>query len=131
MSLWLQRPDGRYFLTMTLAAYLSLLSWLLLPAPPRPKLVVVITVDQLRPDYFTRWKGQLIGGLGQLANEGAFFAQGYQDYAVTETAPGHSTILSGMWPAHTGIIVNGLGVQDTTAPLIGTNGPGASPRRMR
>jgi len=34
---------------MTLAAYLSLLSWLLIPAPPRPKLVVVITVDQLRP----------------------------------------------------------------------------------
>jgi len=121
---------------MTIAAYLALLGWLSGPGappppPPRPKLVVVITVDQLRPDYFTRWKGQLTGGLGQLANEGAFFTQAYQDHAVTETAPGHSTILSGMWPAHTGIIVNALGVQDSTAPLIGTNGPGASPRRMR
>src|SRR6185436_13054183 len=120
---------------MTIAAYLALLGWLsgpgAPPPPPRPKLVVVITVDQLRPDYFTRWKGQLTGGLGQLANEGAFFTQVYQDHAVTETAPGHSTILSGMWPAHTGIIVNALGVQDTTAPLIGTNGPGASPRRLR
>ena len=120
---------------MTLAAYLALLGWLigppLPPPPPRPKLLVVITVDQLRPDYFTRWKSQLTGGLAQLANEGAFFTDGYQDHAVTETAPGHSTILSGMWPAHTGIIVNAQGVQDTTAPLIGTTGLGASPRRVR
>jgi predicted AlkP superfamily pyrophosphatase or phosphodiesterase len=118
---------------MTLAAYLAILGWLIAPsaAPPRPKLVVVITVDQLRPDYLTRWKSQLTGGLAQLANEGALFTEGYQDHAVTETAPGHSTILSGMWPAHTGIITNGLGVQDSAAPLIGTNGAGASPRRMR
>ncbi len=123
---------------MTFAVYLALLSWLLTPPPPpprraaaRPKLVVVITVDQLRPDYFTRWKSQLTGGLGQLANEGAFFTDGYQDHAVTETAPGHATILSGMWPAHTGIIRNSEGVQDSLAPLLGTTGPGASPRRFR
>ncbi|HEY3221927.1 MAG TPA: alkaline phosphatase family protein [Gemmatimonadales bacterium] len=121
---------------MTIAAYLALFGWLLVtppprPASPRPKLVVVITVDQLRPDYFTRWKSQLTGGLGQLATEGAFFTDGYQDHAVTETAPGHSTILSGMWPAHTGIIRNLEGVQDSLAPLLGTIGPGASPRRFR
>src|SRR6266853_5747033 len=116
---------------MNLAVYFALLGWVLSPAPARPKLVVVITVDQLRPDYFTRWKSQLTGGLGQLATEGAFFTDGYQDHAVTETAPGHSTILSGMWPAHTGIIRNSEGVQDSLAPLIGTSGPGASPRRFR
>jgi arylsulfatase A-like enzyme len=110
---------------------------LALLAPPatsgaaRPKLIVVITVDQLRPDYFDRWKSQLTGGLFQLVNEGAVFADGYQDHAVTETAPGHSTILSGLWPAHTGIIRNSQGVQDSTAPLLGVNGPGASPRRVR
>jgi len=116
---------------MNLAVYLAVMSWLFAPPPPRPKLVVVITVDQLRPDYFTRWKSQLTGGLGQLATEGAFFTDGYQDHAVTETAPGHSTILSGMWPAHTGIIRNSEGVQDSLAPLLGTTGPGASPRRFR
>lgn len=116
---------------MTLATYLAILAWLLAPAPPRPKLVVVITVDQLRPDYFTRWRPQLTGGLGQLANEGAFFTDGYQDHAVTETAPGHATVLSGLWPAHSGIITNARGVQDSTAPLLGTSGPGASPRRFR
>src|SRR6266581_7293906 len=101
------------------------------PAPARPKLVVVITVDQLRADYLDRWKSQLTGGLFQLVTEGAVFADGYQDHAVTETAPGHSTILSGLWPAHTGIIRNVEGVQDSLAPLLGTTGPGASPRRFR
>ncbi|HLQ58572.1 MAG TPA: alkaline phosphatase family protein [Gemmatimonadales bacterium] len=118
---------------MPFAVYLAFLNWLLVPVTPpaRPKLVVVITIDQLRADYFTRWKSQLTGGLGQLANEGAFFTDGYQDHAVAETAPGHSTILSGMWPAHTGIIRNAQGVQDSLAPLLGTTGPGASPRRFR
>jgi len=120
---------------MNLAALLTLFSWFVVPPPvpppPRPKLVVVITVDQLRPDYFTRWKSQLTGGLAQLANEGAFFTEAYQDHAITETAPGHSTILSGMWPAHTGIIRNSEGVQDSLAPLLRTTGPGASPRRFR
>src|SRR5881397_111313 len=128
---WRQPREDRYFLAMNLAVYLAFLGWLLTPAPPRPKLVVVITVDQLRADYFTRWKSQLTGGLGQLATEGAFFTDGYQDHAVTETAPGHSTILSGMWPAHTGIIRNSEGVQDSLSPLLGTTGPGASPRRFR
>lgn len=132
MNRWRQPPDHYYFLAMTLATYLAVLTWLIVPQPPRPKLVVVITVDQLRPDYFTRWKGQLTGGLALLANEGAFFTDAYQDHAVTETAPGHATILSGMWPAHNGIIRNSQGVQDSTAPLlVATNGPGASPRRFR
>ncbi|MGH7530511.1 MAG: alkaline phosphatase family protein [Gemmatimonadales bacterium] len=101
-------------------------------APPRPRLVLVITVDQLRPDYFDRWKHQLTGGLLRLYTEGAVFTEAYQDHAVTETAPGHATILSGLWPAHNGIRLNAEGVQDSTAPLlVVTNGPGASPHRFR
>jgi hypothetical protein len=97
----------------------------------KPKLVVMITVDQLRPDYLVKWKSQLTGGFATLQTDGAVFANAYQDHGVTETAPGHSTVLSGRWPAHTGIITNTLGVIDSTAPLIGVNGPGASPRRFR
>src|SRR5439155_66130 len=99
--------------------------------PARPKLVVVITVDQLRPHYLARWKSQLTGGFATLALDGAVFDSAYQDHGVTETAPGHSTILSGRWPAHTGIVINNEGVQDSTAPLLGSRGPGASPRRFR
>src|SRR5262245_31289949 len=118
---------------MNTAVYLALLGWLVStpPPPPRPKLAVLIPVDQIRPDYFARGKSRLTGGLGQLATEGAFFTEGYQDHAITETAPGHSTILSGRWPAHTGIITNEAGVPDSLAPLLGTSGPGASPRRFR
>lgn len=99
-------------------------------APVKPKLVVVITVDQLRPDYLTRWRDQLTGGFRVLQG-GAVFTNAFQDHGVTETAPGHSTILSGRWPAHTGILSNPLGVGDSSAPLLGVDGPGASPRRFR
>src|SRR5213080_4748811 len=98
---------------------------------PKPRLVVVITVDQLRPDYLDRYRSQLTGGLGRLLRQGAYFADAYQDHAVTETAPGHSTILSGRWPAHTGIISNVIGVSDSSAPLLDVPGPGASPARFR
>src|SRR5213595_3045936 len=98
---------------------------------PKPRLVVVITVDQLRPDYLERYRPQLLGGFAMLLKTGASFTDAYQDHAVTETAPGHSTILSGRWPVHTGITRNLAGVQDQAAPLIGVNGPGASPARFR
>lgn len=100
-------------------------------APVKPKLVVMITVDQLRADYLTRWRPQFSGGLAQLLASGAVFTNAFQDHAITETAPGHSTVLSGRWPAHTGIITNALGVGDSTAPLLEVRGPGASPRRFR
>src|SRR3989440_4675340 len=99
--------------------------------PPKPRLVVVITVDQLRPDYLERYGAQLRGGLAMLLKQGAVFTDAYQDHAITETAPGHSTILSGRWPAHTGISRNLAGVQDSSAPLIGVQGLGASPARLR
>ncbi len=101
------------------------------PAPPRAKLVVVITVDQLRPDYLARWRSQLTGGFLTLLTDGAVFTNTFQDHGVTETAPGHSTVLSGRWPAHTGIIRNSEGVEDSSSLLVGVAGPGASPHRFR
>ena len=100
------------------------------PAPVKPKLIVMITVDQLRADYLTRWRNQLSGGF-RLLQSGAVFTNAFQDHGVTETAPGHSTILSGRWPAHTGILTNPLGVVDSSTTLLVTGDPGASPRRFR
>src|ERR671931_160466 len=96
-----------------------------------PTLVVFITVDQLRADYFDRFRGQLTGGLGRLARGGALFTNAFQDHAVTETAPGHASTLSGRFPRSTGIVRNSAGVQDPQAPPIGGGGPGASPFRFR
>jgi len=100
--------------------------------PPKPKLVVVITVDQLRPDYLSRWKSHLTGGFALLTDVAgaAVFTAAYQDDGMTETAPGHATILSGRWPVHTGINSNPLGVPDSAMPLVEGVGPGASPRRF-
>jgi predicted AlkP superfamily pyrophosphatase or phosphodiesterase len=100
--------------------------------PPRPKLVVLITVDQLRPDYLTRWPGQLTGGLARLHDGGAVFTRAYQDHAITETAPGHASTLSGRFPRSTGIVQNVAGVGDPQSPLIGgSTTAGASPFRFR
>ena len=99
---------------------------------PRPTLVVFFTIDQMRPDYFDRWKGQLTGGLARLDRGGALFTNAVHDHATTETAPGHSVTLSGRFPAHTGIVRNNAGVGDSATPLLyGQRGWGASPFRFR
>jgi hypothetical protein len=100
---------------------------------PKPVLVVHITVDQFRADYLFRWRAQLTGGLARLLKTGAVFTDAFQDHAMTETAPGHATVLSGRNPRSTGIVRNDEGVPDTSAAgrLIGVGGPGASPWRFR
>lgn len=101
------------------------------PVTPSPTLVVQITVDQLRPDYFDRFASQLTGGLARLRRNGAFFTNGVHDHATTETAPGHATLWSGRYPAHTGIVLNAIGVEDAQSPLLFGRGGGASPFRFR
>lgn len=96
-----------------------------------PRLVVVLTVDQLIPDYLVRFAPQLRGGLARIAREGIYYPHGMQDHAVTETAPGHSTILSGRSPASTGIVANNHGIQDPDSPLLESTGIEASPARFR
>jgi len=97
----------------------------------RPRLVVFFTVDQMRPDYLDRWARQLTGGLGRLSQRGAFFPNAYQDHAITETAPGHASTMSGRFPRSTGIVRNTAGVEDPQAPLLTSRDPGASPYRFR
>ncbi|BCA58598.1 alkaline phosphatase family protein [Sphingomonas sp. HMP6] len=74
------------------------------PATP-PKLIVVISVDQFSADLFDEYRKSFTGGLARL-QQGGVFPSGYQSHAATETCPGHSTILTGFRPEHTGIIAN-------------------------
>jgi hypothetical protein len=101
--------------------------------PPPTKLVVLIAVDQMRADYLSRFAAQWTGGFARIYNGGTVFEHGQQDHAATETAPGHATMLSGRFPAHTGIALNNRGVQDRASPAIDTAADtvGASPRRFR
>ena len=99
--------------------------------PERPYLLVLIAVDQMIPAYFDRYGAEFTGALGHLYRNGVVFTNARQDHAVTETGPGHSTMLSGRAPASTGIVTNNLGAGDSAHGLIGTAGPGASPWRFR
>ena len=101
------------------------------PDTARPKLVLFITIDAMRPDYLSRFEAQLTGGLGRLYKGGAVFTNAFQDHAITETAPGHSATMSGRFPVHNGITANSAGVNDTTVTLINAPGLGASPFRFR
>jgi predicted AlkP superfamily pyrophosphatase or phosphodiesterase len=101
------------------------------PDSTRPRLVLFITIDAMRPDYLSRFEPQLTGGLGKLYRGGAVFTNAFQDHAITETAPGHSETMSGRFPVHNGITANTAGVNDTTVTLIDSPGPGASPFRFR
>ena len=97
----------------------------------RPALVVQITVDQLRPDYFERFATQLTGGLGRLMRQGARYTNAVHDHATTETAPGHATLWSGRYPSHTGVVINDIGVVDAQSTTLFGRGGGASPYRFR
>ena len=94
------------------------------------RLVLAIAIDQFRPDYLDRWKHQFTGGLAMLLHDGVFYPHGEQDHAITETAPGHATMMSGRSPSSVGIVTNDLGVPDASMPLLGSNAVGASPRRF-
>jgi predicted AlkP superfamily pyrophosphatase or phosphodiesterase len=100
-------------------------------APKKPTLVVLVAIDQFRGDYLRRFGPQLTGGIARLMKGGAVFTDAHHDHAITETAPGHATLLSGRFPRSTGIMMNSIGVADSSAPLLaGGYGPGASPARF-
>ena len=101
-------------------------------AARRASLVVLVAVDQMRADYLARYASQWTGGFARIYRGGTVFEHGEQDHAATETAPGHATMLSGRYPAHTGIALNARGVQDPDSPVLGASDEmGASPRRFR
>ena len=97
----------------------------------KPTLVVMLTVDQLRPDYLERFKGDLTRGFPRLLNRGAYFTHAHHDHAITETAPGHATLLTGRFPRSTGITRNIAGANTPQSPLLVGKGAGAAPFRLR
>jgi predicted AlkP superfamily pyrophosphatase or phosphodiesterase len=72
----------------------------------KPKLVVILVVDQMRGDYVDKFQHQWTGGLKRLVNEGAWFHEAAYPYGATETCVGHSTISTGAFPASHGMIGN-------------------------
>jgi hypothetical protein len=111
----------------------------------RPKLVVVIVIDQFRGDYLERYRDQFgEGGFRVFLDRGAYFTDCNYDYANTRTAPGHATLFTGSYTSGHGIIANEwwdprkkkrvTSVEDDTTKLVGAaggkTGPGASPHNL-
>ena len=118
------------------------------PAPPdqarkRPRLVLLIVVDQFRYDYLERFGDLFVAnGLRRLQRDGASWTQSNYDHFPTYTAPGHGTMMAGAYPAETGIVGNEwpdrvtgkkvTSVSDSSEKLLGgaTSEGASSPRRL-
>ena len=120
------------------------------PAPEthRPKLVLVISIDQFRGDYPVRFiehflpaqRGGKIGGFRYLTERGAYYDDAHYNHIPTETGVGHATIMTGSVPGLTGIIGNDwydrktgktvYCVQDSDASTVGGNSKPMSPKNL-
>lgn len=76
------------------------------PPANRPKLVVLLVVDQMRADYVDHFGGRWKRGLRRLLDRGSQFTQAPYPYWNTVTCPGHATIATGAFPATHGMILN-------------------------
>src|SRR5690349_20069892 len=109
----------------------------------RPRLVLLIVVDQFRYDYLERF-GDLFGqnGFRRLMRDGASWTQSNYDHMPTYTAPGHGTMMTGAYPAESGIVGNEwldrasgkrvTSVSDESVKLLGglPTDPASSPWRL-
>ncbi|TGK14080.1 alkaline phosphatase family protein [Leptospira fletcheri] len=94
-----------------LAAMIAVGSVFSAPSSGRPKLIVVVSVDQLAGNLIESksmktWGGEFTRGFKTLQEEGVYFTNAYHAHGFTETGPGHSVILSGRFPANTKITQN-------------------------
>jgi predicted AlkP superfamily pyrophosphatase or phosphodiesterase len=96
-----------------------------LKAPERPKLVVLLVVDQMRGDYVDKFRGQWTGGLRRLIEQGGWFRDAAYPYAATETCVGHATISTGALPATHGMVANGWWDRETQKMVTCTADPNA------
>jgi len=105
----LKRTSITVWTTILLAFFLlrGAMVWSQTDFPRRPKLVLIIVIDQFRYDYLVRFRKQFVaGGFNLLLNGGACFADCRYDYATTATGPGHATLFTGTYPNVHGIIGN-------------------------
>jgi predicted AlkP superfamily pyrophosphatase or phosphodiesterase len=72
-----------------------------------PPLLVMISVDGMRPDYITEADahGAKVPNLRRFLKEGTY-ADGVVGVVPTVTYPSHTTLVTGVWPAKHGILAN-------------------------
>ena len=119
------------------AALLTLAALLLGRAPgasaqtgESPTLVVMIVVDQLDGELVDRYQSVFQGGFRRFLDQGHRFTQASHAHAMTETAAGHATLATGVFPSRHGIVSNTwrqrsgftwmemYAVADTLSPIV-------------
>jgi predicted AlkP superfamily pyrophosphatase or phosphodiesterase len=109
----------------------------------RPKLIVILVLDQFRPDFLERNRASFGNdGFAFFLERGAYFADCRYDYAATHTGPGYATLLTGAYVNGHGIMGNAwwdaerkrrtLAENDDSMRLLGVNEKksGGSPHQL-
>ena len=139
----IRQPEGslkaiRLAIAIALAASSSAM------AADKPKLVIQITMDQLRGDLLERYSDVLTHGFTRIEQGGHWIRHGDVDHGLTLSFPGHATLATGMYPSHHGLTANEWWERqkdgswgeidvavDTRYQTLETPGrPGASPSNM-
>jgi predicted AlkP superfamily pyrophosphatase or phosphodiesterase len=107
-------------------------------AQTKPKLVVIVVVDQFRADYLSRFRSDYTAGFDKMLRNGANFTNARYEQIPTVTAVGHSIVSTGAMPAVSGIVGNqwvdrNLGkavtaVCDFAFRVVGADTPPEGPR---
>jgi predicted AlkP superfamily pyrophosphatase or phosphodiesterase len=117
------------------------------PVPPdqvKPALVMLVVVDQLRATLLDRYDDLFTGGFRRLRDQGYSYVNASQAHANTETAVGHATLSTGVYPSRHGIVANAWyekgdnqwviveNIDDPTVKIVGfEQGHGYSPVQLK
>lgn len=131
----------------------ALAAWMLCPAfwpatcpaaaAEKPRLVVVVSIDQFPFEYLERFRHNFSpdGLFLELVDKGLVYSNCHHAHAFTFTGPGHASLLTGTYPATHGIIANEWYdratdktincVSDKDAAIVGDDAAGGiSPRNL-
>lgn len=113
---------------------------------PAPKLILQITVDQLRADLPYRYQQNFLPvteqpGFNLFLDQGIVFNNTHYRHAATKTAVGHATLATGAHPSQHGVVGNNwydtilnqrmYCVADSDTSLLAEKGHSASPKNLR
>jgi hypothetical protein len=110
----------------------------------KPKLILQITIDQMRGDFPMRYKNRLgEGGFRYLMEKGTHYINAHFQHADTETPVGHAALFTGAYPSSNGIVAGNwfdmdkqqviYNCEDDRYPMIGqepAEGKGRAPTNL-
>ena len=126
--------------TIAFVSILFTLSTGFLESGQRPKLVIFISIDQMKAEYLEWYRAEFTGGFKRILAEGTQYTNADLNYAPSETGPGHAALGTGSYPMHSGITSNDwfdkktrkqiYCVEDSTAEKSEAEGGGVSSKNL-